>query len=157
MVHTFVRDGYELKFHLTRAGHVTECRWDGQTLVEVLADQSHPLPEHRLLFAHRVGGERTERFQAGESVSYQTCFQVEHLSADYFFRQTDEFRNDGKRNGLLLELSPMDRLGLSPISFVDLQARPGSLLINTFHTFPEEYAIVKTQTLIENRSALHRN
>jgi hypothetical protein len=30
-----------------------------------------------------------------------------------------------------------------------LQSRPGSLLIHVYHTFPDDYAVVKTQSLIE--------
>jgi hypothetical protein len=148
-VRTFTRDGYELKLHLTPAGHATRWRWRQINLVELLADQTDPMPENRQLFAHRIGGERTERFQPCPRLSYQTCFQVEYLPAELFFRQHDELRYDGRHGGLLLELHPHDRLGLSPLSFVDLQARPGSLLINAYHTFPDDYAIVKTQTLID--------
>jgi hypothetical protein len=40
-------------------------------------------------------------------------------------------------------------MGLSPLSYLDVQARTGSLLIHSYHTFPDEYAVVKSQTLIE--------
>lgn len=149
LVRSFARDGYTLKLHLTPAGHLVEWRRGNLTLVEVLADQSRPLPEHRQLFAHRVGGERSERHSPNSSVSYQTCFQLERLPAEVFFHQHDEIRHDGEKTGVFHLLRPLDRLGLSPMSYVDLQARPNSLIIHVYHTYPEEYAIVKTQTLIE--------
>lgn len=148
-VREFCRDGYRLKLHLTAAGHLISWRWGGFTLVEVLAEQSHPLPESRQLFAHRVGGERTERHHPTEAISYQTCFQVERMSPEIFYHMSDELRSDGENNGVFHTLQTADRLGLSPISYVDLQARPGSVLVHVYHTYPDEYAIVKTQTLIE--------
>ena len=146
---TFERDGYRLTLHLTAAGHVLEWRWQASTLVEVLANQSDPLPENRLLFAHRIGGERSENHRPVASVSYQTCFQVERLPQDLFVRLQDELRSDGEENGVLLQLQTSDRLGLGPLSFVDLQAREGSLIAHSYHTYPEECSIVKVQSLIE--------
>jgi hypothetical protein len=46
-------------------------------------------------------------------------------------------------------LHPHRRLGLSPLGFVTADARPGCLVINTFHTFPADCTLLKTQTLIE--------
>lgn len=146
---SFERDGYKLRLHLTAAGHLLEWRWNDLTLVEVLTEQSHPLPEGRQMFAHRVGGERNECFWPRECVSYHTCFQAEKLPPEVFYHFHDELRSDGEKDGVLHVLAPQDRLGLSPISFVDLQARAGSLIVHVYHTFPDEYTVVKSQTLIE--------
>lgn len=149
VVQSFRRDGYRLKLHLTAAGHLFEWCWQDLTLVEVLTEQSHPLPEGRQMFAHRVGGERNECFWPRDSISYHTCFQAEKLPPEVFFHIHDELRSDGEKDGVLHVLRPQDRLGLSPISFVDLQARKNSLIVHVYHTFPEEFAVVKSQTLIE--------
>jgi hypothetical protein len=49
----FERDGYSLRLDLTPAGHLFEWRWKKVILVELLANQSQPLPENRQLFTHR--------------------------------------------------------------------------------------------------------
>ena len=149
--HRFERDGYELTLHLTVAGHVVQWQWNDVTLIEILADQETPLPEHRQLFAHRVGGERSEMHAPSEAVSYQTCFQSERLPATVFYHMHDELRHDGESNGVLFLMPPNDRLGLAPVSYVNLQAREGSLILHAYHTYPCEYAIVKSQTLIDLR------
>jgi hypothetical protein len=41
------------------------------------------------------------------------------------------------------------RFEVPPLGFVTADARPGCLLLSTFHTFPGEYTVVKTQSLIE--------
>lgn len=145
----FERDGYHLKLRLTPAGHVLEWRRNGLMLVEVLADQTRPLPEQRQVFAHRVGGERLESHSPQDRISYQTCFQLERLAPKYFFHFHDELRESAASDGVLHLLQPNDRLGLSPLSYVDLQCRPGSLLVHVYHTFPEEFAVVKSQSIIE--------
>lgn len=147
----FERDGYKLRLHLTQAGHVVEWRFGRLNLVEVLGGREQATPETRQLFAHRVGRERSECLTPSECVAYQTCFQLERVPAGVYPHLHGELRDDGRRNGVLQILSPLDRLGLSPLSYVDLQARKNSLILHAFHTFPTEFAIVKTQTLIEIR------
>lgn len=148
-VRTFERDDYRLRVHLTAAGHLFDWRWKGLVLVEALAEQPRLLQEQRMLLAHRVGNERSERLALSARVSYQTCFQLERMTPELFFRFHDQLRCDGEKNGLLHLLHPLDRMGLSPLSYLDLQARPRSLLIHAFHTYPAEFAVVKSQSLIE--------
>ena len=42
-----------------------------------------------------------------------------------------------------------NRLGLSPLGVVIVQAVPSGLSATAFHTFPDELALIKTQSLIE--------
>ena len=44
-----------------------------------------------------------------------------------------------------------NRLALSPLGLVTVEARAGCLFIGTFHTFPDEHTVVKTQSLIEKK------
>lgn len=145
----YTRDGRRLTLDVTRSGHVVQFDVGNVRLAEILADQTEDLPDTHQLFAHRIGGERSERHEPAPGIRYQTCFQVERLPAELFFHLHDEIRRDGEANGVLHILQPLDRLGLSPIAYIDLQARPGSFLVHAFHTYPDEYAVVKTQTLIE--------
>jgi hypothetical protein len=145
----YVRDGRRLTLDVTRSGHVVQWDLGSVRLTEVLADQSDDFPETHQLFAHRIGGERSEKHQPADGINYQTCFQVERLPGELFFHLHDELRRDGEKNGVLHVLQPMDRLGLSPLTYIDLQARSGSFLVHAYHTYPDEYAVVKTQTLIE--------
>ena len=43
------------------------------------------------------------------------------------------------------------RLALAPLGFIAADARPGCLCLSSFHTFPGEHTVVKTQSLIERR------
>lgn len=149
MVRSFDQDGYRLTLHWTPSGHFLV--WEGRemTLVEVLTDQSDPLPENHQLFAHRVGGERSECHFPHSKVSYQTCFQAETMPPEVFCHLHDELRDDGEKSGMFHMLRSEDRLGLAPISVADLQSRKGSLIVHTYHTFPDEFTVVKSQTLIE--------
>ena len=56
---------------------------------------------------------------------------------------------DGSKRGFLQHFPAPDYLGLAPLGFVTADARQGCLILSTFHTFPGEYTVVKTQSLIE--------
>jgi hypothetical protein len=38
---------------------------------------------------------------------------------------------------------------MGALSFIGVESRQKKLLIQSFHTFPDDYAIVKTQSLFE--------
>jgi hypothetical protein len=68
-----------------------------------------------------------------------------------FLHVHEELAADGARRGLLFHFRPQHRLGLTPLGFVTVDAIPTGLSIAAFHTFPDEFAVVKTQSLIEPR------
>src|SRR5437588_667228 len=61
----------------------------------------------------------------------------------------DEILADGEKRGVLHNFQPNHRLAISPLGHVVVESRPGCVFISTFHTFPEENTVVKSQTLIE--------
>ena len=148
-LHRFDRDGCRLALHLTDAGHVLQWRRGDVALAEMLDGRLAELSERNQLFAHRIGQERGESCRLAADISYRTCFQLERLPATVFSHVHAELRCDGDRDGLVRLFEPNDRLGLAPMSFVDLQHRTGSFVVHVYHTFPDELCIFKSQTLIE--------
>ena len=107
------------------------------------------LPDRRQLLHYRLRYEQTGRLLCAHGISYQMSFQVEMLSPELFLTVHDEIRADGEKRGMLHYFSAGPRYELSPLGFVTADARPGCLLLSTFHTVPSEYTVVKTQSLIE--------
>jgi len=54
------------------------------------------------------------------------------------------------KRGLLYNFQPNHRLSLAPLGFVTAEAGQNCLIITSFHTFPDENTVVKTQSLIES-------
>ena len=50
---------------------------------------------------------------------------------------------DGQRSGILHQFGSNGRVTLGALSYVNFQARNRKLLVQAFHTFPEDCAIVK--------------
>jgi hypothetical protein len=145
------REDYELTVRITRSGHVISWENADVYLTEVAAAGDEPLPEKRRLLGWRLRGERSDAVTCAHRITYQTTFQVEVLPPELFLHVHDEILSDGAKRGLLHSFRPHDRLSLSPLGLVTVEARPGCLFVGTFHTFPDENTVVKTQSLIEKK------
>jgi Protein of unknown function DUF2617 len=145
------REDYELTVRITRTGHVITWENRDVALTEVTAAADQPLPEKRRLLSYRLRGEHSDSLLCAHGISYQMSFQVEVLAQEVFLHVHDEILADGGKRGLLHNFQPNHRLSLAPLGFVAADAKAGCLILTTFHTFPDEHAVVKTQSLIEKK------
>lgn len=144
---TVERGGHQATVQITSAGHIVTWRYDGLTLTEVAAAANQPLPQRRRLMSHRLQGERTDRVECRGGCSYQTRFQLEPLNPAVFWSFQQELINDGQRQGMLHTFDSSGRVALGAISYIHLEARNRSLLVQAFHTFPDDSAIVKSESI----------
>jgi Protein of unknown function DUF2617 len=143
------QDNYHLTVRITPAGHAISWQAGDVYLTEVTAARGQPLPGRGRVWRHRFEGEHSDAFRASPVFCYQMSAQAETLPLPLFSRIHEELLADGRKRGLLHLLHPQHRFGLSPLGFVTADARAGCLVINTFHTFPADCTLLKTQTLIE--------
>jgi len=147
---TVQRDGYEVRVWITRTGHVISFENDDVLLTEV-ADVDQSFSDKRRFLHYRMRGEHTGRFLCCNNILYQTSFQVETVSEDVFHHIHDEILADSVKRGILHNFQPNHRLAIAPLGYVVVEAKHTSLHFATFHTFPEENTIIKSQTLIEKK------
>ena len=146
---TIERGGYLAKIDITSAGHVVTWRFGGLTLTEVAASAQHPLPQRRCLLSYKLRGERNDRVECQGGITYQTSFQLEPVAPEVFWTFQQELALDGLRRGLLHLFDASGRMGMGALSYINVETRNRSMLVQTFHTFPDDYAIVKSQSLFE--------
>jgi len=146
---TVSRGDYSVKIDITSAGHVITWRYAGLTLTEVATAVHHPLPQKRRLMSHKLHGERNDRLDVRGGASYHVSFSLESVHPDVFWTYQQELSIDGEREGMLHRFDSSGRMALGAISYVNLQSRNRQLLVRAFHTFPDDYAIVKSQSLFE--------
>jgi hypothetical protein len=151
-VRTIRRDDYQLTVRITRTGHVISWENPDVYLTEVTAAANQDLPQRRRLLHYRLRNEQNGRLVCAHGIHYEMSFQVEVLSPDIFLHVHDEIVTDGSKRGLLHNFPANHRLAVAPLGFVSAEARPGCLILSTFHTFPTESTVVKTQSLIERRA-----
>jgi hypothetical protein len=76
-------------------------------------------------------------------------FQLEPTVPEVFWTFQQELAQQGLRHGLLHHFHTSNRMALGALSYINLEARNRSLLVQAFHTFPDDYAIVKSQSLFQ--------
>jgi hypothetical protein len=143
------RDGYTLTVTMTPTGHVLHWAKGPAHIVEVTAAADLTLPDLGRRLAHKFRGEQRGRFEVPGVVRYQVSLQAEVLAPEVFLAMHDELVADGRRQGFLFHFRPHHRLGLMPVGLVTAEALPDGLSVSAFHTFPDEFAVLKTQSLIE--------
>lgn len=148
-VRTLDRGGYTAQIAITTAGHLVTWRRDGLTLTEVATGAGQPLPQKRRLLSHRIGPERNDRMECRGGIRYQTCFQLETVEQEVFWMFQQELATGAVNRGLLHRFASGGRLAPGALSWIDVETRPRSLLVQAFHTFPDDLAVVKSQSLFE--------
>jgi len=143
------RGDYQAKIDITSAGHVVTWRYGGLTLTEVATAAHHPLPKRRRLISYPLTGQRNDRIECRGGVVYQVSFQLEPVEPEVFWTFQQELVDDGQKRGMLHKFDSSGRMALGAMSYINIETRNKNLLIQAFHTFPDDYAIVKSQSMFQ--------
>ena len=146
---TITHHNFVARIAITNAGHVVQLKSDQHFLSEVVAPHKQPLPSRYRLFDRNLRSNRDEFLRLPNEVAYHLSYQVERVDPEIYLRLHEEFCTDCGKATLGHMFSTPNRLAPAAVSYLQADLFPRSLLIHAFHTFPENCAIVKTQTLIE--------
>ncbi len=144
------RPDYEVAIHITRSGHFITWKNADRLLTE-LADVDQSFPDDRRALSYRMRGEHAASVACGSGIVYQMSFQVETLPPEIFLHVHAEILEDGTKRGLLHNFQPNHRLAVAPLGYVAAETRGACLFLSSFHTFPDECTVIKSQTLIEKK------
>ena len=143
------RDRYSARIDITTSGHLVTWRHEGLVLTEVACSSQHPLPQKRRLMSYRLRGERTDRVECRGGVIYQVGFQLDAVTPSVLRLFQQELAFEAKREGLFHSFEASGRMALGGQSFINVETRQRCLIVRTFHTFPDDCAIVKSQSLFQ--------
>lgn len=141
--------GWEADIRIIDGGHAVLFSCGRIRISEVLCGPETSLPEPGLLYSSAIRRERSTSLQPGGMVEYQTCFEVERVDREVFRHLCEEMLADGVRQNLLHCFPSANRLVPAPLSHIHIEPRVRGLSIQSFHTFPDECAIVRSQSLYE--------
>ena len=146
------RENYQARIDITNCGHV--ITWvanvdddiTAPTVCEVATSAHQPLPKKRCMVTRALKGSRTEQASGRGGVSYRTHFQLEPVDPDMFFMVQKQL-GDTQPEGLLHSFDASGRMAMGAVSYVNIETRQRSMLIQAIHTFPDDYAIVKVESI----------
>lgn len=140
------RNDYEAVLQITNAGHVVQWRHKGLLLTEVATCANQPLPEKRRLMSHPLRGNRQDRLECRGGITYDVSFSLEPVDNATFEAFQQQLQLTGTKNGLMHTFDSSGRLGTGAMSYVHVESRQRSLIVQALHTFPDDHAIVKTES-----------
>ncbi len=137
---------------IVEGGHAVAFSCGSVRLTEVLCGPETVLPEPGRLFHSHLRRERSAILRPDGTIEYQSCLEVERVDIKIFLHLCEEIALNASGNRLFRRYPASNRLAPPPISHIQVSARGGDLSIQCFHSFPNECAIVRTQSLFELKS-----
>lgn len=143
---TYERGDCRIRLDITSTGHVATWSHNGIILTEVTASACHPLPQKRRIVSNLMRGEQTDQVVCRGGIQYSCSFQIETVAPDVFWSYQKQVMQNGGQEGLLHCFDPSGRISLGAVSYMHVVTRNQRSTIRSFHTFPDDYVIVKTQS-----------
>ena len=128
------------------AGSAKGAETSGVTISEVATSAHQPLPKRRCLLTKPLKGSRTERAKCHGGIEYKTHFQLEPVDPDLFWMVHKQLGKQ-QTEGLLHTFDTSGRMAMGALSYINIETRQKSMLVQAIHTFPDDYAIVKVESL----------
>jgi hypothetical protein len=76
-----------------------------------------------------------------------TDFQVERLSANLYRQSFADLERLGHDRGVFVRFPELEMDGLQPFCYIDFEARKTELHVHSFAAYPDQIAMIKTQSL----------
>jgi hypothetical protein len=143
------RSAWEADLRIIEGGHAIIFHAGSVRITEILTGPEPALPEPGRLYHSPVRHARCALLRPGGLTEYQSCFEVERVDPEIFRHLSEEAALEAARGSLFHRFHATNRLAPPPISHVQITPRTDGLSIQALHTFPLEYAIVRTQSLFE--------
>lgn len=145
---TLTRGDATLTLALTPAGHVLSFESPGASFAECLCGPADAPPDGRVL-SRPLGGAQTHSPLVRGGVRFRASVELEFLPEEAYPVVHDEIEAEGRKRGLLVRSPASARVRLAPLGLLTHDWTRGRVSVTGFYTFPDEWAVVKTQTLIE--------
>jgi hypothetical protein len=143
--------GWGADLRIIEGGHAVHFHAGPMVVTEILSGPETVLPEPGLLFHSHLRRERSTHLHPGGIIEYQCCLEVERVDLEIFRHLCEEMSLGASRDSLMHHFRSTNRLAPPPISQIHVDTRISHLAVQSFHTFPDECAIVRTQSLFELR------
>ena len=140
--------GHKALVRLGTRGHSLVFRTEEITLTEVATSKNVSLPEQLKVVHRRLIGYRTHMIDL-PGLRYHCSYQLEHVPLDIYLQLHREMESDARNATLAIMIPGPTPHSPDCISLLKCDVLPEGLVVHAFHTFPENAAVLRTQTLFE--------
>ncbi len=140
---------YEAVIWVTGCSHVVSVYAKDLCLTELISAPTQQLPKRGLIERFQFRGRRNHKCTLSRGMSYMTDFQVEKMSPNLYRKSHVDLERFARNRGVFVRFPDLTVGGLEPFSYIDFEARRDEMHIHTFHAYPDQVTIIKTQSLID--------
>lgn len=144
--HTVSREHYSARLHITADGHVISWTADGSTLTEIAASMHQPLPLERRVFALPLRDSGADTIEIRPGLNYKYSYQLERVPSQLFWMIQQQLGETSQHHELIQVFDSSGRIAIGGLSFIHIDSRAKSLRVRAIHTFPDDLALVKTES-----------
>ena len=158
----YKRPAYEAEFWLVGPGHLLTVMAGQDCITEILVPQKLLLPTRGLLRRWKIRREHDARLEFRGPLTYQMTFQVEHMLLEEYLEHEMDLLTSSSKGGVFClfddsggpsavkdSAHARHHPGEAPFAYAMLQPCANAFLLHTFHGFPAESTILKTQTVVD--------
>lgn len=129
-------------------GHAIEFRTAQAVVTEVATSKLSPLPQQGRLVDRRLIGYRTHSFEC-PGLKYHCSYQLDVVPAEVYLQVHREMEADARKAILTASLPGSSVSSPDCLSYLMSDLLPQGLVVHSFHTFPDNGAVLRIQTLFE--------
>jgi hypothetical protein len=145
----FFQGDYEVIIWITDCGHVASVFHGSECITELMCPPDQLLPKRGLVEQFAFKREKSHNCGWAKNFHYMMNLQVENMSSNLFRQSHTDLTNAGKKRGMYVPFAQWAQGELVPFSYLDYEARQNELQLHTYHAFPEQQTILKTQSLFD--------
>jgi len=149
----FLQGDYEVIIWITGCSHLVSVFYGSECMTELICSSDQILPNRGLLERFPFRGEKSHACRSFQGMEYMMNLQVEPMSSNLYQKSHMDLIRLAKKRGLFVHYPHWSRGDFTPFSLIDYEAHYHELHIHTFHAFPEQHTIIKTQSLFNMKSA----
>lgn len=141
------RDRFIAQIDVTSSGHLVMFKAEDRVFTEVATSAHQELPQRRRLLATRIHDRFQDRIECEGGVLFEYQYHLERLSPEMFETLQQAFVTSPVVDGMLHQFQTSGRVNMAALSYMYIDTRVNSFRVQAVHTFPDDYAVLKTQSL----------
>ncbi|GAB5401948.1 MAG: DUF2617 family protein [Aureliella sp.] len=140
------RDAYRVTLHITSDGHMITCTHADTTLCEVAASSLQQLPSGNRIMCQPLRGQNKDSIACDDDIRYEYEYDLQRVRSDMFWMIQKQLGESRKNHEMIQEFDASGRIAIGGLSFVHIETRLQSFHIQAIHTFPDDLALLKTES-----------
>ncbi len=140
------RESFNACIDITSDGHVIRWTSGKTTLTEIASSQLQMVPQGRHVFAVPLRDTGKDELLIHEGLKYAYEYELQRIPQKMFWMIQDQLKEAGERHELLYVFNSSGRIDIGGLSFLSVDTRLRSLHVRAIHTFPDDLALVKTES-----------